>query len=150
MGKKLSGQDVDAMIGDYAVTFKTVSISIEDGSKAAMDKGRPNGFVDGSISASGDVTLDTTNFNLIITAAKSAGSFMQLEPLDIVFNAASSNDELNIEAFECKLKVSDLLDAEAEGGEKLFHKIGYEVTGKEFVRINGVPYANTDRIEYLR
>ena len=53
-------------------------------------------------------------------------------------------------AFDCLLKISDLLSASVTSEDKLTHKLAYDVTGKEFVRINGVPYLNDDNIESLK
>jgi hypothetical protein len=144
----LSGQDLDVMFGDLRVHFESISLNIEDGSVAVHTGGVPNGFVGGKFSASGDIELDTANFNLIIDAAKSAGSFSKLPVFDAVFNA-EGDDSLNIEAFGCKFKLQDLLNASGEGGEKLKHKIGYEVTSKDFVNINGVPYIDPERTKDL-
>ena len=149
MGARLGGKDVYAMVGSLSIVFEEASISIEDGSKATPTRGRPNGYVRGDVSASGELTVDTANLGLIIDAAKSAGSFQELEPFDIVFNAESAVDKLTVEAFECLVKLSDVLDANANGGDKLTHKLPFEVTGKDFVRINGVPYAPEGEKEYL-
>jgi Bacteriophage HP1, Orf24 len=149
MGARLSGIDVNAMVGDLQVQFEEASLSIEDNSQAVKTKGRPNGHVRGAVAASGELTLDTANLQLMLDAAKAAGSWQELEPFDIVFNAETAVDVLNIEAFDCLVKLSDLLNANSNGEEKLTHKLPFEVTGKDFVRINGVPYAPEADKEYL-
>ena len=149
MGAKLSGRDVHTRVGDLAVTFEEITLSIEDGSIPAMSRGRPNGYLRGEVKASGEIVLDTDNLALMIEAAKSAGSWQQLAPFDIVMNAKTATQEFNVEAFECLVKLSDVLNANANGGEKLTHKLPYEVTGKDFVRINGVPYAPEADKEFL-
>lgn len=150
MAKRLSGYDIDVMVGDYLVHFDEVTLTIEDNSKAVTSRGRPNGHVSGAISASGELTLDTANLMVVVDAAKSAGSFMELEPFDVVFNGETTADTLRIEAFECLLKLSDVLNANSNGEDKLQHKLPFEVTGKNFVRINGVPYAPDSDIDRLR
>ena len=150
MGKRLSGQDIDVKVGDFLVHIEEVTLSIEDSSKAVMSKGRPNGYVDGAISASGEITVDTSNFNVILDAAKKAGSVKQLKPLDIVFSGETVEDKLTVHAYECLLKLTDILDVNSNGEEKMKHKIPFEVTGKDFVKINGVPYAPVSDIEALR
>jgi hypothetical protein len=150
MGAKLSGIDVAVQLGNFAVQFEEVSISIEDGSQAVRSRGRPNGHVRGGVSASGEITLDTDNLAVIIDAAKAAGSFQELDTFDIVFNATTATQSLTIEAFECLVKMSDVLNADAKGEDKLTHKLPFEVTGKDFVRINGVPYAPESEKDYLR
>lgn len=141
MGQKISGYDIGVQIGNYAVQYEEVSASIEDGSKAVMTRNRPNGHVRGSVSCSGEITLDTDNLNIMLEAAKAAGSWQQLEPFDIVIAGETNSSGLDLEMFDCLVKISDLLNAKASGEEKLTHKLPFEVTGKDFVRINGVPYA---------
>ena len=145
--KHLSGKDFDVMVGDFLVHVESANISITDERTPVKTGGVPNGYVDGDASASGDIELDSRNFNILSEAAKSAGSWKGLEQLDINFMAQSDEDEINIEAFGCLLKVSDLLSIDPNGKEKNKHKIGFEVTGKEFVNINGVPYLTAEEIE---
>ncbi|BBM04172.1 phage protein [Microbulbifer sp. GL-2] len=145
---KLSGRDVDAMIGSYRVNFDEASISIEDGTGATKTRGIPDGFLPGDVAASGEIKLNTGQFNIILQAAKEAGSFRGLPTFDLVFNAESSDEKLNIEAFDCKLSVTDLLNA-TQGNERLMHTITFEVTGREFVKVNGVSYLRPEEIERL-
>ncbi|WLQ14402.1 DUF2597 family protein [Hahella aquimaris] len=147
--KRLSGKDIDVMIGDMLVHVEEVTLSIEDATAVTKTRGIPNGYVDGEVSASGDITVDTTNLQTILDAAKATGSFRALEPFDQVFNGATSGGELRIEAFGCKLRISDLLNAKASGGEQLTHKLAYDVTDPDFVRINGVPYVDASETEKL-
>lgn len=99
------------------------------------------------MAAAGDLELDSTNFNLLIEAARSAGGFRKLEAFDVVFFAKAGDEELRIEAFGCKLKVSSLLAIDPKGGEKTKHKVPFEVTSPDFIRINGVPYLDASEIE---
>lgn len=146
---RLSGKDMGFMLGDLRIVAEEVTLNIEDGRVGVMSGGVPDGHVDGETKASGDITIDTKNFGLIIEAAKSAGSFKELDTFDMVFNGESRTEKLNIEAFGCLLKVSDLFNASSAGGEKLKHKINYEVTSKDFVRINGIPYLSESETAHL-
>lgn len=150
MGQRIGGKDVDIMVGDLMVHVNTYSISIDDGTAVSKTRGVPNGYVDGDTSGSGEIEVDTQNFNLIIDAAKKAGSFKKLEPFDIVSNAEVGDETLNIEAFGCKLRISDLLNVDSKGGEKLMHKLPFDITSPDFVRINGVPYLDAAEIENIR
>lgn len=141
MGQRLSGYDIAVMVGSYAVQFIEVTASIEDNSQAVMTRNRPNGYVRGGVSCSGEITVDSDNLDVMIEAAKSAGSWQEMPTFDIVLNGETNSSRLNVELFDCLTKISDLLNASANGEEKLQHKIPFEVTGKDFVRINGVPYA---------
>jgi len=149
MGQKLSGKDVDVMIGSMLVHVENITLNIEDNTGVAMTKGVPDGWINGDKKANGDIEVDTTNLNTILDAANSAGSFSALEAFDVVMNAASPDIELNVEAFGCKLRISDLINAAATGGEKLKHKLPYDVTSRDFVRINGTPYIDASETENL-
>ena len=147
MGHKLSGKEVDCHVGHYLVHFEDVSLDVEDGTAVSKTKGAPNGYTTGDIGASGEVIVDTANLDVFLKAAKIAGSFQELPTFDIVFNAATSGERLNIEAFECKLMISSLLKAKSSGGEKLVHTLPFIVTGKDFIRVNGAPYGSTANAE---
>ncbi|WP_299580922.1 phage protein [uncultured Microbulbifer sp.] len=147
MSRKLSGKDIDVMIGSMLVHVEKYTVSIEDATGPAFTRGVPDGWISGDKKASGEIEVDTNNLMTILDAAKSAGSFSALEPFDIVSSAATNNLEFKVEAFGCKLRISDLLDAAGSGGEKLKHKLPYDVTSRDFVRINGVPYIDASETE---
>jgi hypothetical protein len=147
-----SGLDVDVVLdASLMVTFDKVTLKIDDASKEAMSKGRPNGSLRGAVSAGGDITLQTAELKKILDLAKRSGSFQQLAPFDMVINADNVDDgSFKVEAFGCKFKLADLIDADANGEGQLMHTINFFVTGKEFVNINGVPYLRTSDIEKLK
>ncbi len=147
---RISGKNFDVNIGDLLVHVETATLDITDNSAVAQDKGVPNGHVDGDVSASGELELDTSNFTLLIEAARRSGSFRALEPFDSVFFAKAGDEELRVEAFGLKLKVSSLLNIDSKGGEKTKHKVPFDVTSPDFIRINGVPYLDATEIEGLR
>lgn len=149
MGKRISGKDVDVMIGDLMVNIENYTLTIEDGTTVAKTRGVPNGHVDGDTGASGEIEVDTANFNVILSAAKTAGSFKAMEPFDIVSNAETPVESINVEAFGCKLRVSELMAAAATGGEKLKYKLPFDVTSPDFIRINGIPYLDASETENL-
>ncbi|WP_296231518.1 phage protein [uncultured Pseudomonas sp.] len=147
---RLGGKNFDVNIGDMLVHVETLTLDITDNSAVAQDKGVPNGHVDGDVSASGEIEVDSSNFNLLIEAARRAGSFRALDPFDSVFFAKAGDEELRVEAFGLKLKVSSLLNIDSKGGEKTKHKVPYDVTSPDFIRINGVPYLDAAETEGLR
>jgi hypothetical protein len=149
MAAKIGGKNFDVNLGDSLVHVEAATLDITDNSTVAQTKGVPNGHVDGDVAAAGEIELDTTNFNLMVEQAKSAGSFRELEPFDIVFFAKAGDEELRIEAFGCKLRVSSLLSIDPKGGAKNTHKIPFDVTSPDFVKINGVPYLSAAEIEGL-
>ena len=147
---RIGGKNFDINLGDLQVHVESCTLDITDNTAVAQTRGVPNGHVDGDVAASGEFEFDSSNFNLLIEAARSAGSFRQLEPFDSVFFAKAGDEELRIEAFGCKLKVSSLLSVDPKGGEKTKHKVPFEVTSPDFIRINGVPYLAAAEIKGLR
>ncbi len=146
---RISGMNFDVNLGDLQVHIEKATLDITDNSAVAQTGGVPDGHVDGDVSGSGEFELDSANFALLIEAAKRAGSFRKLDPFDVVFFAKAGDDELRVEAFGCKLKVSSLLDIDPKGGSKSVHKVPYDVTSPDFIRINGVPYLDASEIEGL-
>lgn len=147
---RIGGKNFDINLGDLLIHVESATLDITDNTAVAQDKGVPNGFVDGDVTASGELELDTQNLNLIIESARQAGSFRKLATFDTVFFAQTADEELRVEAFGCKLKISSVLSIDPKGGEKTKHKLPFDVTSPDFVRINGVPYLDTTETEGLR
>ena len=145
----ISGSDVVVLVGTTAIAFEDFSLSIEDGVQPKYTRGVPNGHVNGKVSASGEIVVDTENFNLLIGMAKDAGSFQEIPPFDLTGLGKTLNQELKVAAYGCKIKIADLLKLNPEGGENLKHNIPFEVTDKRFVDINGVPYLNRSRTDSI-
>lgn len=146
---RIGGKNFDINLGDLQVHVQSCTLDITDNSAVAQTRGVPDGHVDGDVAASGEFEFDTYNFNLVIEAARSAGSFRQLAPFDSLFFAQAGEEELKVEAFGCKLKVSSLLSIDQKGGETSKHKVPFDVTSPDFIRINGVPYLADSEIEGL-
>ncbi|MBC3410083.1 DUF2597 family protein [Pseudomonas sp. SWRI51] len=146
---RIGGKNFDIALGDLQVHVESCTLDITDNSAAAQTRGVPDGYVDGDVSASGEFEFDSMNFNLLIEAARTAGSFRQLSTFDAVFFGQAGEQELKVEAFGCRLKVSSLLSVDPKGGEKTKHKVPYEVTSPDFIHINGVPYLAASEIEGL-
>ncbi|MGO4366650.1 phage protein [Pseudomonas sp. PAB10] len=146
---RIGGKNFDVNLGDIQIHVESCTLDITDNSAVAQTRGVPNGHVDGDVTASGEIELDSTNFNLLIDAARAAGSFRKLAPFDSVFFAKAGDEELRIEAFGCKFKVSSLLSIDPKGGEKTKHKLPFDVTSPDFIRVNGVPYLDASEIEGL-
>ncbi|MNJ19129.1 hypothetical protein D3C77_134480 [compost metagenome] len=146
---RIGGKNFDINLGDLQVHVENCSLDITDNTAVAQTGGVPDGYVDGDVAASGEFEFDTANFKLLIDAARRAGSFRQLEPFDTVFFAQAGEDELRVEAFGCKLKISSLLGIDPKGGEKSKHKVPFDVTSPDFIWINGVPYLTAAETEGL-
>lgn len=136
-------------LGDMRLMAQKVSLSITDNSAVSKTAGVPDGYVDGDVEASGEIELTTAQFKLLSKAAAKAGSWRGLDSFDAMFYGKTSKDELKVEADACRIKISDLLDIDNNGGSALVHKIPFDVTGPGFVRIDGVPYLRPDETENL-
>lgn len=146
-GTRLSGKSFDVQIGDLLIHVDEAGLDIEDNRTIVKNKGIPNGHVDGDVSASGEIKVDTANFNKISEVAKKAGSWRGMAEFDIAFVGETARESLSVEAFGCVLKISSVLDIKAEGGEKTMHVLPYEVSSPDFVSINGVPYLDKAETE---
>ena len=149
MSMRISGKNMHFSMGDYKLKAQKVTLSITDNSAVNKTSGVPDGYVDGDVEASGEMELTTQQFNQLSKAAKQAGSWRGMPDFDALFYGKIDKDELKIEAFGCRLKISDLLDADSNGGNALVHKLPFEVTSPDFVKINGVPYLRSDETEDL-
>jgi hypothetical protein len=140
MGSRITGKSFDVNIGGELVQVKTATLSITDNSAAASTNGVPDGYVAGSVTAEGALTFSSKYFNKLIDLARSAGSFRNLPNFDLMFYADTGDESQKIEAFGCRLKISDLLNADKSSDDETTHTIDYIVTSPDFVSINGVPY----------
>lgn len=139
--KRISGRNQTLTLKTgVMVEFEEVTLSIEDGGVEAMDRGRPNGYLDGEVKAKGEITVDLENFQLITKEAADSGSYSSLPTFDLSFYAEAGEMKDSVVAYGCKLKLSDVINSKSSGGEKLTRKIPYTVTGEQFVVINKVPY----------
>jgi hypothetical protein len=146
---RIGGMNFDINVGDLKVHVESATLDITDNSAVAQTGGVPDGWVAGDVAAGGELELDTYNFNLLVEAAAKAGSFRQMEPFDTLFFAKTPSDEIRVEAFGCKPKISSLLSIDPKGGEKSKHKVPFDVTSPDFIHINGVPYLSAEEIEGL-
>lgn len=145
----ISGSDVYVSVGTQLVHVKQFSLNIDDGVKTVSTQGIVHGHVRGATSASGEITVDTENFKLIIEEARRAGSFQEMETFDIVGLGKTIDQDYRVKAFGCKLKLSKVLDASGDGGDKLEHTLPYDVTSPDFVEIDGVPYLDRQHLKNL-
>lgn len=146
---QLTGMQIDISLNSVDITVSKITLTITDNSTSAKSRGVPDGRLRGSVEGNGSIELDTYNFNLLIEEAQKAGSFRDLEPFDVLWYADANTIEMKVEAFGIVLKLSDILDIDANGEDGLIHKIDYDVTGRDFVKINDVPYLRSIEIEHI-
>lgn len=147
---RLSGMNFNVNMGDIMVHVDTATLSITDNSAVSQTSGVPDGYVDGDVSASGELNVNASQFTLISDAAKAAGSWRAMETFDIMFYGKTAKDEMKVEAFGCRIKLSDILDIDKKGGQASLIKVPFDVTSPDFVHINGVPYLRPEEIENIK
>lgn len=148
-GKRISGQSIDFNIDGDLVHVEKVSLSITDNTGVAQTNGVPDGYVNGDVSAEGELELSTKYLNIITEKARSAGSWRAIPLVDLMWYAKAGTEELKVESFGCKLNVTDILDVDPKGGAVMTHKIKFIVTSPDFVRINGIPYLESELTDKL-
>ncbi|MEY0159778.1 phage protein, partial [Providencia manganoxydans] len=111
--------------------------------------GVPDGYVNGDVSAEGELELSTKYLNVITAKARNAGSWRAIPLVDLMWYAKAGTEELKVESFGCKLNVTDILDVDPKGGAVMTHKIKFIVTSPDFVRINGIPYLESELTDKL-
>lgn len=146
---RLSGMNFNVNMGDIMIQVDTATLAITDNSAVSQTNGVPDGYVDGDVSASGELSVNASQFKLISNAAKAAGSWRGMKTFDIMFYAITAKDEMKVEAFGCRIKLSDILDIDKKGGQASLFKIPFDVTDPDFVHIDGVSYLRPDEIKNI-
>ncbi len=147
---RLSGMNFNVNLGDIMIHVDTATLSITDNSAVSQTSGVPDGYVNGDVSANGELSVNASQFALISAAAKSAGSWRAMQTFDIMFYGKTAKDEMKVEAFGCRIKLSDILDVDKKGGQASLFKIPFDVTSPDFVHIDGVPYLRPEEIENIK
>jgi len=139
--QRINGLSFDVDCGSFSLKVLKFSLDITDNGKVAKRAGRPSGYLLGDVEASGTITVGPDGLKTLAEAAKSAGSWQQLAPFDINSYAKVGDDEVKVEAFGCKVRLSKMLDIDKSSSEETTHELPFDVTSEDFVKINGVPYA---------
>lgn len=145
----ISGMNFNVNLGSTMLHVDSATLSITDNSAVSQTGGVPDDYVDGDVSANGELTVNSSNFKMLSEEAKSKGSWRGMDTFDIVFYAKTANDEFKVEAFGCRIKLSDVLDIDKKGGSASLFKIPFDVTSPDFIHIDGVPYLRSDEIENI-
>lgn len=150
MSSRISGMNYNVTVGDTMIHVDTCSLTITDNSGVSQTSGVPDGFVDGDVAASGELSVNASQFALISAEAKKAGSWRAMPTFDNMFYAKTAKDEMKVEAFGCRFKLSDLLDIDKKGGQAQLIKLPFDVTSPDFIHIDGVPYLRPEEIENIK
>ncbi|UTM59216.1 DUF2597 family protein [Photobacterium sp. CCB-ST2H9] len=146
---RISGKNMRFNLGDIRLSAQKFTLSITDNSAVSKTNGVPDGYVDGDVEASGEMELTTSQFNLLNKAAANAGAWRALPAFDAMGYGKIDKDELKVEMFGVRIKISDLLDVDSNGGSALVHKIPFDITSPDFIKINGTSYLRDDETEDL-
>lgn len=141
---RINGKSFDVRLLGARIHVESFTLNIEDESGVATTAGMPDGNLKGNVKASGEITLDPYQFDLLSAAARAAGSWQDLPAflIDAYAEGGSSrgNEFMHVRAHDCKLRLSDLLNVDPNSTDKTTVKIKFDVTGPDFVWINGTPY----------
>ena len=138
---RINGLSFDIDLGEFGIHVEKFTLDIEDGSTAATRNGRPDGTLRGAVSASGEIVVKRSGLKSFTEAAKKAGSFQQMPTFDINSFAKAGDEELKIEVFGCKVKLSKLIDVDKSSSDETIFTLPFEVTSPDFIKIDGVSYA---------
>jgi len=148
---RINGQSFDIRVGGKMVHAEAFSLNIEDNSTVKMTKGAPDGRLAGDKKASGEIEVDIANFMLLSAAAAAAGSWEGLPTFDINAYATGSNgntpEAFHVLAHDCALKISDLLNIDPNSSDATTVKLPFDVTGRDFLNINGTPYLKANHFD---
>lgn len=140
MTRRFGGMDFDISLGTTQLHVESATLDVTDNTAVALTRGIPDGFVDGEVSAEGELVLDEKNFAKLGAEARAAGSWRGMPVFDILFYAETAEGKSRVQAFGCKLKLSSLFSADPKGGEKSTKTVPFIVTSPDFVWLDGLPY----------
>lgn len=139
--ERFNGRSFDFAIGDTDVAANKFTLDITDNTAAVKRRGLPGGWVKGDVEGKGTIELDITEAQKIISKAKSAGSFQDLETFNIVVTAETSTGKHTVKVYGVKLTMTKILDVDTSSTDETLKTFEFIVTAPEFVEIDGVPYA---------
>lgn len=142
MGQRISGKNVEVTLSNIGkiVLIDEINFSLSSGSGAAKSGGAPIGWLEGEVEGTGTMIIEDSELDKFLEEADDAGSWAQMEAPDVTLYANVGGRERKIEAFGCKLDFPSFEVKRNEKGE-FVHTIPFEVSGEEFVHINGVRLA---------
>jgi len=149
MSKRISGMSFDFYLDGTLVHVEKVTLSITDNTAASQTHGVPDGYVDGDVSAEGELELSIKAFAVLKGLAQQNGSWRGIPPADFLFYAKAGDEEAKVESFGNKMILSDILDVDPKGGALATRKVPFKVTDPRFINIDGIPYLESSATENL-
>ncbi len=87
MSKRISGASFDTYWGTDLIHVEKLTLDITDNTALAQTKGVPDGYVDGDVSAEGEIELSIKALATLKAQASSAGSWRGIPVADMLFTA---------------------------------------------------------------
>ncbi|HDU8567048.1 TPA: DUF2597 family protein [Morganella morganii] len=147
--KRISGQSFDFNLDGSLIHVEKSTLSLTDNTAAAQTQGVPDGWISGDVSAEGELEFSTKALAILKAKARTAGSWRSIPAVDLMWYAKAGSEEMKVEAFGCKLILSDILDQDPKGGSVVSLKVKFVVTSPDFVRIDGIPYLESELTDNL-
>lgn len=144
---RINGKAFDVRFMYTKIHFEGFTLTVEDNSGVAMTKGAPDGNLPGDKKANGELKIDSANLMLLAAVAKVAGSWDQIPTFPIDTFAEGENESVGYEAVHirahgCKMRFGELLNIDPNSNEKTVHTIKFDVTGRDFVWVDGTPISD--------
>lgn len=136
----ISGKNIHIFLDGVMITVDKFTLKITDNMEVQKTNGIPDGYTEGDVAAGGEITMSYKYFKAMGVVAASHGGWRSMPTFDIDAIGATSDDVFPVNAYDCKLRLDSLVDADKNGKEKGMVTIPYDVTGSDFVKIYGVPY----------
>ena len=149
MSKRISGQSFDVYWGTDLVHVEKLTLDLTDNTAVAQTHGVPDGYVDGDVSAEGEMELSVKACGVLKAQARAAGSWRGIPTADMLFYGKAGSEERKIEVFGVKLLLSSLLDLDPKGGALTTSKVKILVTDPRFINLDGIPYLEAEATQNL-
>ncbi|WP_272520283.1 phage protein [Providencia sp. PROV223] len=149
MSKRVSGQSFDFNLDGSLIHVEKSTLNLTDNTGVAQTNGVPDGWVSGDVSGEGELEFSTKALAILKAKARAAGSWRSIPEVDLMWYAKAGGEEMKVEAFGCKLLLSDILDHDPKGGSTVNLKVKFLVTSPDFVRLDGIPYLESELTDKL-
>lgn len=137
--RNFSGQNFGVSLADKMLNVVSANIAITNNGTVGMTNGVPNGWIDGSQTASGQIVVNTVDGEVIKELARTYGSYQKIPLFDMMFFAGDAEYNEKIEVFGVKIILEETYNGESAGGTPITKTFRIEVCSPDFIKIDGVP-----------
>ncbi len=149
MSQRLSGQSFDFNLDGALIHVEKSVLTITDNTSVAQTNGVPDGWTSGDVTAEGELEFSTKALAILKAKARASGAWRSIPVVDLMWYGKAGSEEMKVEAFGCKLLLSDILDHDPKGGSIVNLKVKFFVSSPDFVRLDGVPYVESKLTDNL-